>query len=138
MTLEGLSSFYSRGVGRGDASGTSTERHAALGGAAPGECGLTQERAQSQPISTPLNSIRCKTQLLVAVPLKFASLRLKRAAAVAALQARAAPRWTACCTNTARLAIDETVILLHPPLPLVGVSIAMEREHQQNDSLANG
>ena len=37
-----------------------------------------------------------------------------------------------------RLAVDETVILLHPPLPLVGVSIAMEREHQQNDSLVNG
>ena len=33
---------------------------------------------------------------------------------------------------------DETVILLHPPLPLVGLSIAMERERQQNDSLANG
>ena len=25
-----------------------------------------------------------------------------------------------------------------PPLPLVGVSIAMERERQQNDSLADG
>ena len=37
-----------------------------------------------------------------------------------------------------RLAVDGTVILLHPPLPLVGVSIVMEREHQQNDSLANG
>ena len=36
------------------------------------------------------------------------------------------------------LAIDETVILLHPPLPLVGVSIVMERERQQNDSLVNG
>ena len=32
------------------------------------------------------------------------------------------------------LAPDETVILLHPPLPLVGVSIVMERERQQNDS----
>ena len=32
----------------------------------------------------------------------------------------------------AYVAIDETtVILLHPPLPLVGVSIAMERERQQ-------
>ena len=30
-------------------------------------------------------------------------------------------------------AVGETVILLHPPLPLVGVSIAMERERQQND-----
>ena len=35
-------------------------------------------------------------------------------------------------------AIDETVNLLHPPLPLVGVSIVMERERQQNDSLVNG
>ena len=36
------------------------------------------------------------------------------------------------------IAVGETVILLHPPLPLVGVSIAMERECQQNNSLANG
>ena len=36
-------------------------------------------------------------------------------------------------------AVDETsVILLHPPLPLVGVSVVMERERQQNDSLFNG
>ena len=35
-------------------------------------------------------------------------------------------------------AIGETVIPLHPPLPLVGVSIAMERERQQNGSLAYG
>ena len=33
------------------------------------------------------------------------------------------------------LAVGETVILLHLPLPLVSVSIAMERELQQNDSL---
>ena len=32
----------------------------------------------------------------------------------------------------------KTVILLQPPLPLVGVSIGMKREHQQNDSLVNG
>ena len=31
-------------------------------------------------------------------------------------------------------AVAETVILLHPPLALVGVSIAMERERQQNVS----
>ena len=31
----------------------------------------------------------------------------------------------------ARLAVDETVILLNPPLPLVGVSTVMERERQQ-------
>ena len=38
----------------------------------------------------------------------------------------------------ARLAVGETVILLHPPLPLVVVSIGMERGCQQNDSLADG
>ena len=38
----------------------------------------------------------------------------------------------------ATLAVGETVILLHPPLPSVGASIAMERERQQNDSLPNG
>ena len=38
----------------------------------------------------------------------------------------------------ASLAVGETVILLHPPLPLVGVSIWMQRECQQNDSFANG
>ena len=45
-----------------------------------------------------------------------------------------------CCGDAAEaeLAVDETVIPLHPPLPLVGVSIAMERERQQNDSLVNG
>ena len=36
------------------------------------------------------------------------------------------------------LAVSETVILLHPPLTSVGVSIGMERERQQNDSLADG
>ena len=36
------------------------------------------------------------------------------------------------------LAVDESVILLHPPLPSVGVSKVMERERQQNDSLVNG
>ena len=33
------------------------------------------------------------------------------------------------------LPVGETAILLHPPLPVVGVSIAMKRERQQNDSL---
>ena len=37
----------------------------------------------------------------------------------------------------ALVAVGETVILLHPLLPLVGVSIVMERERQQNDSLVN-
>ena len=36
------------------------------------------------------------------------------------------------------VAVGETVILLHPLLPLVGVSIWMERGCQQTDSLANG
>ena len=46
---------------------------------------------------------------------------------------RSAPRHRPC-----GVAVGETVILLQPPLPLVGVSMAMERERQQNDSLANG
>ena len=37
-----------------------------------------------------------------------------------------------------RLAVDETVILLHPPLPVVDVAIAMEKERQQNDNLVDG
>ena len=37
-----------------------------------------------------------------------------------------------------QVAIDETVILLHLPLGLVGASIVMERERHQNDSLVNG
>ena len=39
--------------------------------------------------------------------------------------------------SPAAAAVDETVILLHPPLPLVGVSTGMEREVQQNDGLAD-
>ena len=34
------------------------------------------------------------------------------------------------------LAVGETVILLRSPLPLVGVSIGMERGCQQNDSVS--
>ena len=53
--------------------------------------------------------------------------------------ARMAP---ACGTSTTlatslrgrRLAVDETVILLHPPLPLVGASTVTERERPRNDS----
>ena len=40
--------------------------------------------------------------------------------------------------RTARVAVGETVILLHPPLPSVGVSIETMGECQQIDSLANG
>ena len=36
------------------------------------------------------------------------------------------------------VAVGETFILLHPLLPLVGVSIEKERGCQQNDSLADG
>ena len=36
------------------------------------------------------------------------------------------------------VAVGETVILLHPALSLVGVSIETMRECQQNDSLADG
>ena len=42
-------------------------------------------------------------------------------------------------TTPAAIAVDETVILLHPPLPLVGASIVMERQCQQYDrSLVDG
>ena len=36
------------------------------------------------------------------------------------------------------LAVEKTVILLHPPLPSAGVSIVMERERQQINSPVNG
>ena len=36
------------------------------------------------------------------------------------------------------LSVDETVILLPPPLPLAGVSTVMKTERHQNDSLVNG
>ena len=36
------------------------------------------------------------------------------------------------------LAVGETVILLHSPLPYLGVSIEPMRECQHNDSLADG
>ena len=44
-------------------------------------------------------------------------------------------RWT---NDRWKVAVPETATLPHPPLPLVGVSIRMERERQQNDSLVNG
>ena len=43
-----------------------------------------------------------------------------------------------CAVDVAACAVDEPVILLHPALPSVGVSIVMERERQQNDSLIRG
>ena len=46
-----------------------------------------------------------------------------------------APRSTC---SPPQVAVDQTLILLHPPLPLVGASTVMERKCQQNDSLANG
>ena len=42
------------------------------------------------------------------------------------------------CFGGESKAVHETLILLHPPLPLVDVSIVMERERQQSDSLVNG
>ena len=38
----------------------------------------------------------------------------------------------------AGIAVGETVILLHPPPPLVGISIRTEKRCQQNDSIADG
>ena len=46
-------------------------------------------------------------------------------------------RWSRTCAGS-RLAVDETVILLHPRLPSVGVSIVMERERQQIESPVSG
>ena len=40
--------------------------------------------------------------------------------------------------HPAATAIDKTAILLHPPLPLVGVSIRMARGCQWDDSLVDG
>ena len=40
-------------------------------------------------------------------------------------------------SSVATLAVGETVILLHPPLPVLGVSIVMERGRPQNESLAD-
>ena len=40
--------------------------------------------------------------------------------------------------TAANLAVDETVILLHPPLHLAGVSIVIERERQQNGKSRQG
>ena len=48
------------------------------------------------------------------------------------------PRVPQSASRTGSLAVGETVILLHPPLPPVGVSIGMERGRQQNHSLVNG
>ena len=49
-----------------------------------------------------------------------------------------AARWRSALRRGWKVAVGETAILLHSPLPVVGVSIAMERGCQQNDSLADG
>ena len=48
------------------------------------------------------------------------------------------PVGPATCIVPSHLLAGETVMLVHLPLHLAGVSIAMERERQQNDSLADG
>ena len=45
---------------------------------------------------------------------------------------------TASAGIAAYIAVGETVILLHLPLPLVGVSAETMRQCQQNGSLADG
>ena len=58
-------------------------------------------------------------------------------ARVVVLQANVVPATNIADRTAIPAAVGETVILLHSPLPSVmGVSIAMERERQQNDSLA--
>ena len=46
--------------------------------------------------------------------------------------------WPECGVQLERATTGGHVTLLHPPLPLVYVSIGMKKERQQNDSLANG
>ena len=41
-------------------------------------------------------------------------------------------------SSRAALAIGETLIRLHPPLPLIHILIGMERGRLENDSLADG
>ena len=40
--------------------------------------------------------------------------------------------------RSVQLGVGETVILLHPPLPLVGISIRVSKRREQNDCLADG
>ena len=66
---------------------------------------------------------------------------MSRAAAKASrsgLTGDAAPPGSISLTAPARTVVDETAILLHPPLPSACVSTVIERERQQNDRLTNG
>ena len=50
-----------------------------------------------------------------------------------------AARWRSALRRGWKVAVGETAILLHPPLPVVGVSIVTLEECQQNDrTLADG
>ena len=51
----------------------------------------------------------------------------------AALETLAQAEW-----GMAAVAVGETVIVLHPPLPFAGVSIGIKRGCHQNNSLADG
>ena len=65
-------------------------------------------------------------------PSSITAVNLARAAALAAGKPFVRPDiMTYVCGQ-------DHAILLHPPLPLAGVSTAMERERQQNGSLADG
>ena len=60
------------------------------------------------------------------------------AAVLAALHRSTAATTIGSQLATLPSAVGETLILLHPPLPSVGVSIRVGRGCQQNDSLADG
>ena len=49
-----------------------------------------------------------------------------------------AAEWQNSRHRPAYQAVGETVILLHPPLPLSGVSIRIKRGRHQDDGLADG
>ena len=100
-------------------------------GSAPG-AGLVAGLAAGQmPLAVPHRG------LFIAIAL-VALLGRHRAADAAGGGEPAAVEEGGAAPMAAPLAPDETVILPHPPLPLAGVSIVMERERQQNGSLVNG
>ena len=69
-------------------------------------------------------------------PLSSAAATARPQVCYGCLDMRAAGAMATLCEE--HVAIGETVILLHLPLHLVGVSIGIKRGCQQNDCLADG
>ena len=79
----------------------------------------------------------CRHRRLVA-GVRAGGGRLHVGATVAVLEAAMLVAVLGVRAPVAPSAVDETVILLHPPPPVAGVSIEMERGRQQTDSLVRG